>query len=68
LSDNIPKTKVAESAEVIKKVINKVIAIIEIKPPAHYKINDKNKDIKRVLKLKKEKETYLITWSFQYNS
>jgi len=42
--------------------------LIEIKPPAQYKINDKNKDIKRVLKLKKEKETYLITWSFQYNS
>jgi hypothetical protein len=40
----------------------------EIKPPFQNKDNLKNKGIKRVLKIKKEKSFYLITWSFQYNS
>jgi len=40
----------------------------EIKPPFQNKDNLKNKGIKRVLKIEKENNFYLITWSFQYNS
>ena len=40
----------------------------EIKPPFQNKANLKNKGIKRVLKIEKDNNFYLITWSFQYNS
>ncbi|PUU95290.1 hypothetical protein [Halanaerobium sp.] len=40
----------------------------QIKPPAHYDNKFKNKGQKRVLKIENEKDYYLITWSFQYNS
>jgi hypothetical protein len=40
----------------------------QIKPPSHYDNKFKNKGQKRVLKLEKKKDYYLITWSFQYNS
>lgn len=40
----------------------------EIKPPFQNKANLKNKGLKRVLKIEKENNFYLITWSFQYNS
>lgn len=40
----------------------------QIKPPSNYDNKFKNKGQKRVLKLEKEKDYYLITWSFQYNS
>ena len=40
----------------------------EIKPPFKNEANLKNKGVKRVLKITKEKNFYQITWSFQYNS
>lgn len=40
----------------------------EIKPPFANKSNLENGGTKRVLKIEKEKDYYLITWSFQYNS
>ncbi len=40
----------------------------QIKPPTHYENKLKNKGLKRVLKIEKENDFHLITWSFQYNS
>lgn len=40
----------------------------EIKPPLQNKTKLQNKGVKRVLKIEKENNSYLITWSFQYNS
>ncbi len=40
----------------------------EIKPPFQNKDNLKIKGSKRVLKIEKEHNFYIITWSFQYNS
>jgi len=42
----------------------------EIKPPFQDKEKLRNSGRKRVLKIKKDigKDSYLITWSFQYNS
>jgi len=42
----------------------------EIKPPFQDKDKLKNSGRKRVLKIKKDigNDSYLITWSFQYNS
>lgn len=42
--------------------------LVEIKPPSQYKIDHGKKETKRILKLEKKDKTYLITWSFQYNS
>lgn len=44
-------------------------SLLEIKPPSAKKIaGRKNKnEIKRVLKIKKEKDSFKIYWSFQYN-
>ena len=40
----------------------------EIKPPFQNKANLKNRGLKRVLKIERENDFYIITWSFQYNS
>lgn len=40
----------------------------QIKPPADYDKKFKKKGQKRVLKIEKENDYYLIIWSFQYNS
>ena len=40
----------------------------EIKPPFINKTDLKDSGPKRVLKIAKEDNFYLITWSFQYNS
>ncbi|RCW55711.1 MULTISPECIES: hypothetical protein [Halanaerobium] len=42
--------------------------LTQVKPPSHYDNKFKNKGLKRVLKLEKVTDYYLITWSFQYNS
>jgi len=49
-----------------KKQLNYKLS--EIKPPFMNESNLKNGGTKRVLKIDKEKDYYLITWSFQYNS
>lgn len=40
----------------------------EIKPPFETKFVTKNKKSKRVIKIERKNDFYLITWSFQYNS
>lgn len=40
----------------------------EIEPPYKNKGNLKKEGTKRVLKVKREKKFFEITWSFQYNS
>ena len=40
----------------------------EIKPPLGNRDHIKKNGSKRVLKIIKERESYLITWSFQYNN
>ncbi|ADO77100.1 hypothetical protein [Halanaerobium praevalens] len=40
----------------------------EIKPPFETKFLSENDKPKRVLKIERKNNFYLITWSFQYNS